>query len=54
MEMNKLLAYLAMAGVLVLTLISLVNFELFVEWVVKGIVAALLIGLFVKASMGKL
>ena len=51
--MNKLLAAIAMISVLVLTLISLIDFETFVEWAVKAIIAAMLIGIFVKISMGK-
>ena len=53
MRVNQILAYLAIAGVLLLTIISLINFELFVEWAVKAIIAAFLIGIFVRASMGK-
>jgi len=54
MSVNQILAYLAIAGVLVLTIVSLIDFDLFVEWAVKAIIAAFLIGFFVKISMGKL
>ena len=53
MSLNQILTYLAIAGVLLLTFISLINFELFVEWAVKAIIAAFLIGIFVRASKGK-
>ncbi len=53
MSLNQILTYLAIAGVLLLTVISLINFELFVEWAVKAIIAAFLITIFVRASMGK-
>jgi len=53
MSLNQILTYLAIAGVLLLTIISLINFELFVEWVVKAIIAAYLITIFVRATMGK-
>lgn len=53
MSVNQILAYLAIAGVLVLTIVSLIDFDLFVEWAVKAIIAAFLIGIFVRASKGK-
>ena len=53
MSVKQILTYLAIAGVLLLTIISLINFELFIEWAVKAIIAAFIIGIFIRISMGK-
>lgn len=53
MSLNQVLAVIAIAMVLLLTLITLIDWETGIEWTVKAIIAAALIGIFVRYATGK-